>query len=90
MSQLFGLISQYLEGRRFTEIMVSALSASLMLGGPFARYLTQLLKENDVALGFIPLIIGGMFLPICVIAMVVLDTVPPPTRLDANNRAERR
>jgi len=90
MASLFGIISQYLEGRQFTEIMVSFLSLTLMLGRPLADLLARMMSEKHVAPEKIPPIIGVMFLPICLLAMFVLDTVPPPTARDAGRRAERR
>lgn len=90
MASFFGIISQYLEGRQFTEVMISALSASMMLGDPLARYLATLMIENHVPLHHIPIILGAAFFAPCVLAMLCLDTVPPPTRVDAFVKAERR
>eukprot|EP00041_Stephanoeca_diplocostata_P033359 m.1100847 g.1100847 ORF g.1100847 m.1100847 type:complete len:1138 (-) comp24320_c0_seq2:2984-6397(-) len=90
LSALFGIVSQYLEGRMHTEVMVSMLAASLMLGGPISRALAVALDERGVDHKLVPMVLGLMFLPSTLVAMVILDTVPPPTALEAERRSERR
>jgi hypothetical protein len=89
MSFMYGIVGQYLEGRSRTEVLVSSLGAAMMLGAPLARYLAQLLSEHGVSPDLAPTWLGLAFLPVTLLAMLVLDTVPPPTATDAAKRSER-
>jgi len=89
LSVLYGVVGQYLEGRSRTEVLVSSLGASMMLGAPLSRFLAQLLSEHGVSPDYAPTWLGLAFMPITLLAMLVLDTVPPPTATDAAKRSER-
>lgn len=90
LSSMFGVLTQYLEGRRATEELSAGLSIVLLLGGAVSRCLASsvfgLLKEWD----YVPLIIASAYMPICLVSLVVLDTTPPPTKVDVTQRQERR
>ena len=91
LSWMFGVMTQYLEGRHATDKLNIGLSLVMLLGGGIARsiaaWMHNVMNNNweDV-----PLMVAAMYLPICLISLVVLDTTPPPTRTEAELQRERR
>ena len=59
------------------------------MGGPIARSIAQ--AELDIGLPYEWLTVTtlGIYLPIALVAAVLLDTVPPPSLADIQQRAKR-
>lgn len=91
ISGAFGVMTQYLEGRHATDSLNSGLSVTLLLGGAVARatakWVHTLLHDNWA---YVPLVVAGGYLPVCLLFLLMLDTTPPPTLADARIRNERR
>eukprot|EP00039_Didymoeca_costata_P006013 m.86746 g.86746 ORF g.86746 m.86746 type:complete len:764 (-) comp13070_c1_seq2:518-2809(-) len=89
MSLLFGVMTQYLEGRSSTDLLNSGLVFVMVLGAPLVRSISQVALDGGLDPLELPVVILGAYTPIALLAAIVLDTVPPPSLNDALERSER-
>ena len=89
MATLFGVMTQYLEGREATELLNSGLVVVIVLGGPIARAIAQVELDLGLPYEMLTLTTLGLYLPLALVAAVLLDTVPPPSLADIQARARR-
>lgn len=91
LSSIFGVMTQYLEGRHATDKLNIGLSLVMLLGGGIARSVAAGMHQalnnqwDDV-----PVLVAAVYLPVCLVSLVVLDTTPPPTKTEAELQQERR
>lgn len=91
LSSMFGVMTQYLEGRRATDKLNIGLSLVMLLGGGLARSIAAgMHKAMNDEWDNVPVMVAAVYLPICLVSLVVLDTTPPPTKTDAQLQQERR
>ena len=86
----YGVILGFLEGRKSTDLLVAALTASFIVGSGFAKtvgnWVLENLTTNEFRMPFLAdLIMYGPLL-VCV---WLLAQVPPPAEADKRDRAER-
>lgn len=87
---IWGLVFHYLEGRRFTEMMGSVLAVSFVFSSGFVKSIGKyLMDELQVTEQWMPFFTGGIFIPLLVVAVILLNQIPPPNKNDIELRSLR-
>ena len=91
LGMVWGLCVRYLEGRRASEVMVAGLSCSYIIAGAATRDIAR-----DLVMGrwgfsesWMPVVTGLLFLGPFVLAVLLLNRLPPPSAEDVAARSER-
>lgn len=91
LGMVWGIVFNYLEGRRFTEVLGMGLSISLIVSSGILKtvYFTIHGWLPAVSEMWLPCLIGLFFLPLFLFFSWMLATIPPPTETDKLLRVER-
>ena len=98
LGMVFGVVLSYLEGRRKTELLVAALSATFIFSTGLVKSIgVWLLQDFQVSEFFMPFTTGALFFPLFLLAvwMLRVSIGPDPrdvamrTRREPMNRAQR-
>ncbi|TAH00816.1 MAG: hypothetical protein EAZ16_12765 [Sphingobacteriales bacterium] len=88
---MWGIVFSYIEGRRATDFIGSALAVSFIFAGGFTRsvavWLRDLLQLPDVWIGFTT---GAVFSIPLIILLFLLEKIPPPDADDISERTIRQ
>lgn len=91
LGMIWGIVFSYLEGRRFTEILGAALSASFIFASGLVKSVGKyLIITFNVAEHWMPLLTGIIFFPILAISIYMLNLIPPPSTEDEVMRTKRQ
>jgi len=86
----YGVILGFLEGRKSTDILVAALTASFIVGSGFAKTVGNWVLENLTTDEFrMPFLADVIMYGPLLIFVGLLAQVPPPGEADKRDRAER-
>jgi MFS family permease len=86
LGMIWGLVFNYVEGRRATELMGSILCASFILSSGVAKSVAIWLLQAGVPEMWMPAATGLPFMPVLLISLWLLERMPAP---DARDEAER-
>lgn len=90
LGMVFGIVFSYLEGRRNTELLAAALSATFIFSTGFVKTTgVWLLQDFGVNEWMMPFLTGLLFFPIFLLAVWMLNRAQPPGILDIEHRTER-
>lgn len=91
LGMVWGIIFSYLEGRRFTEVLATGLSISLIVSSGCLKtvYFAVHGWLPAVSEFWLPCIIGLIFLPLFLLFVWMLSVIPEPTDTDKLLRTER-
>jgi hypothetical protein len=91
LGMVWGLCVRYLEGRRASEVMVAGLSCSYIIAGAATRDIGRdlVMATWGVSEEWMPVVTGLVFLGPFVLAVLLLNQLPPPSPADVESRAER-
>lgn len=90
LGMVWGLVVGYLEGRRTSELLLAGLSCSFILASGVVKNVGQsLMGDYGVSEGWMPAAVGGLFLPLYLASVWMLDRIPPATREDQEARTVR-
>lgn len=90
LGMVWGMVVSYLEGRRTSEILLAGLSCSFILASGAVKDVGRYLMSGwAVSEGWMPFYTGLLFLLPFMIAVWLLDQVPPPTADDVALRVKR-
>ncbi|WP_194976228.1 DUF5690 family protein [Aquiflexum lacus] len=88
---IWGLVFHYLEGRKFTEMMGSILAVSFVFSSGLVKTIGKyLLDEWHVSENWMPFWTGGLFVPLLLIAVILLNQTPAPSEQDISLRSARK
>jgi hypothetical protein len=86
----WGIIFSYVEGRRATDMIGSAMAVSFIFAGGFTRSVAKwLLIEGGIAENRMPFVTGLLFAAPMALLIFLLEKVPPPDAEDIVERTER-
>ncbi|HUR10862.1 MAG TPA: DUF5690 family protein [Flavitalea sp.] len=87
---LWGIIFSYVEGRRTTDFIGSALAVSFIFAGGFSRSVAKWLMINyDVSEAWVPFATGLVFAVPLILFLFLLERVPAPDADDISERTVR-
>lgn len=90
IGMIFGLIFNYLEGRRSTEILVVGLTITQIVSSGFIKSIGQyFIHTLGVADIWMPFLVGICFLPVLLLAVWMLEQLPRQTAEDIALKSER-
>lgn len=87
---MWGIVFSYVEGRRATDFIGSAMAVSFIFAGGFTRSVAKwLLVEWQVAEKWMPFVTGLIFALPLALFIYLLEKVPAPDEADIAERTER-
>jgi MFS family permease len=87
---IWGLVFSYLEGRKFTEMMGSMLAVSFVFSSGMVKSVGKYLLGNwNISELWMPFFAGGVFVPLLIIAVLLLNQTPIPSEEDIALRSNR-
>ncbi|MFC3417856.1 DUF5690 family protein [Algoriphagus hitonicola] len=87
---IWGIVFHYMEGRRFTEMMGAMLAASFVFSSGFVKSVGILLMQDfSVSEKWMPFFTAGIFFPLMVISVFLLNHIPEPSAEDKQLRSPR-
>ncbi|GAB2778840.1 DUF5690 family protein [Rhabdobacter roseus] len=89
LGMVYGTVLGFLEGRRQTEVLVAALTASFIFASGLVKTLALLLMQQGVPELWAPFLTGLLFVVPLVLSVYGLAKLPPPTIEDKIARTER-
>jgi hypothetical protein len=90
LGMIWGVVFGYLEGRRTTEVLAAAISVNFIISSGFVKSIGQwLLTKQGIPEFWMPFTAGLLFVPPLLIAVWLLEQLPPPSAEDKLQRNER-
>jgi hypothetical protein len=93
LGMIWGLTFGFLEGRRLTEVLGAALSASYIIASGFVKTVGRWVMNPEGPIGvseeWMPFVTGLFFLPFLVLFVLLLSKMPPPSSEDVRERTRR-
>lgn len=89
LGMIYGLVLGYLEGRRQTDVLVAALTASFIFASGFVKTVGLTVLNWGVSEFYMPLYTALLFLPFMAFFLFLLIKLPAPTANDIASRTER-
>jgi MFS family permease len=87
---MWGIVFSYIEGRKATDFIGSAMAVSFIFAGGFTRTVAKwLLVEWQVSERWMPFVTGLVFVLPLLILIYLLERIPLPDTTDVEQRAER-
>lgn len=91
LGMVFGIVFSYLEGRKNTELLAAALSATFIFSTGLVKTVGVMLIQNyGVAEYYMPFVTGLLFFPIFILAVWLLNRSKKPDSADIQERTERK
>lgn len=91
LGMVWGVVFSYLEGRRFTEVLGTGLSISLIVSSGILKTFYFFLHElvPSITEFWMPAVIGLIFLPLFIFFVWMLSVIPAPSEEDIASRSAR-
>jgi hypothetical protein len=90
LGMVYGVVFSFLEGRRFTEVLVVALGASFVASSGVVKAVGRYtLVEWEVPEFWMPFVTGSLFIPPLLCFSWMLAHIPAPTKSDVALRTAR-
>lgn len=89
LGMIWGLVFSYVEGRRVSEAMGSLLCASFILASGVVKSVATVVMHWGVSEYWMPALTGALFIPVLLIALWMLERLPPPNARDEAERTRR-
>jgi hypothetical protein len=89
LGMILGLIFSYIEGRRTTEILCSAMAISFVVSTGLVKSVGQVLLNAGCALFWMPAAVGAIFFIPLALGVFCLESLPDPSDEDIAARTER-
>ncbi|WP_118975657.1 DUF5690 family protein [Taibaiella koreensis] len=90
IGMIFGLVFNYLEGRRGTEILVVGLTVTQIFSSGFVKSIGRfLITGYGISETLTPFLVALAFLPILLLSVWMLEQLPPQSAADIVLKSER-
>lgn len=90
LGMVWGMVFGFLEGRRSTELLGAGLSASYIVASGAVKSIGRVFLNAGVSEFWMPFVTGLVFLPVLLLAVFLLNSLPPPNEEDRRLRMERQ
>lgn len=87
---IWGIVFSYCEGRKLTEVLTVMLSANFILSSGIAKSIGKAMILEGIPERFMPMLTGLLVFPLLLIALWMLQKIPPPLGKDLQLRALRK
>ncbi|WP_373548884.1 DUF5690 family protein [Haliscomenobacter sp.] len=90
LGMIYGLVLGFLEGRKQTDILVAALTASFIFASGFVKTIGLYVMQNwGVSEFYMPMVTAGLFIPAIAVFLTMLMRLPAPNAEDEALRTAR-
>lgn len=91
LGMVWGLVVRYLEGRRTSDVLLAGLSCAFVIAGALTRDVGRdlVMRQWGFSPHWMPFVTGAIFLVPFIVAVLLLDRLPPPTPADIAARSPR-
>ncbi|MCH8045266.1 MAG: hypothetical protein IID44_16265 [Planctomycetes bacterium] len=90
LGMVWGLVVWYLEGRRMSEILLAGLSCSFILASGMVKDVGRFVMSDwHFSEAQMPVVTGGLFLPLFLLSVWLLNQLPAPSTADVLLRVRR-
>ncbi|WP_186755279.1 DUF5690 family protein [Echinicola salinicaeni] len=91
LGMVWGIVFSFLEGRKFTEVLIFGLSISVIIGSGLLKTIYLQVQEwfPFISEVWMPFTMGGIFLPFFLLFVWMLSVIPAPSAKDIALRTER-
>ena len=90
LGMVWGLVVWYLEGRTVSEVLLAGLSCSFIIASGVVKDVGRyVMGAWGVSEGWMPAVVGGLFLLPFFLAVWLLNQIPPPSIADEQARTHR-
>lgn len=90
IGMIFGLVFNYLEGRRTTEILVAGLTITQIFSSGFVKSIGRFfIHDLDVPDQWMPFIVGLVFFPVLLVSVWMLEQLPQQDKQDIALKSKR-
>jgi fucose permease len=87
---MWGIVFSYIEGRKATDFIGSAMAVSFIFAGGFTRTVAKwLMIEWNVSEQWMPFVTGLVFIVPLLFLIWLLERIPAPAAVDVEQRTER-
>lgn len=91
LGMIFGVVFSYLEGRKNTELLAAALSATFIFSTGFVKTTgVWMIQSFEVDEFLMPFLTGAIFFPIFLISIWMMKNAGDPTLSDIQHRTKRQ
>ena len=91
LGMVWGLVFSYLEGRSVTEILGAGLSVSFIFSSGLVKTVGALVMQQwGISQFWMPFVTGCLFALPLLLAVWMLERIPPPSKKDEELRTERK
>ena len=90
LGMVWGMVVWYLEGRRMSEVLLAGLSCSFILASGMVKDVgLKVMSDWHVSEAWMPVVVGGLFLPLFLFSVWLLNQLPAPSTADVEARVRR-
>ena len=89
LGMIWGLVFSYIEGRRVSELLGAMLCVSFIVSSGVVKSAGALLLQAGISERWMPAMTGLPFVPLLLLALWMLERLPPPSALDEAERTRR-
>ncbi len=90
LGMIWGVVFSYVEGRRYTELLGSAMASSFILSSGLVKACGRFMMDHfHVPEMWMPFLTGLIFVPVLLLGIYMLHKLPPPDEIDVALRTER-
>jgi MFS family permease len=86
---MWGFLFNYIEGRRFTDILAGCLGVSMVISSGAAKSFGLYVLSFDVSPFWMPAVIGAIAAPLLIGVAFLLNKLPAPSAEEKNDKSER-
>lgn len=90
LGMVFGIVFSYIEGRKSTELLAAALSATFIFSTGLVKTVGLILiQDYGIDEYNMPFFTGMLFFPLFIVSVMVLNYSKEPTEMDVTERTQR-
>lgn len=89
LGMIWGFVFSYVEGRRCSEMLGAMLCASFIISSGVVKSVAVWLMQHGISEHWMPFATGAPFVPLLLVALWILERLPPPDEQDVAERTAR-